>query len=750
MVLALRTEFDKARKDVQAMRGELAKLDAKGKATKNSFSSGFSDLIPSKAMVGMMAATAAATVLSKSVGELMAREDALADFSAITGVTGEKLGEFGDAAVALSNKFGTGVVENIEVFKGVLSRLGPDFASSSDAVKSMGDSINTLAKASGLDATASMDALTTAMLQFGVDLSDPMAAAGEAAEMMNIMAAGAKEGAAEIPQISEALKQVGVTADALNISFSETNAALQVLAAGGKNGSEAGVALRNVMVSLTKGTKETDKALAKIGLSTEQLGKVMTEEGLEEAFKLFNKQLETMPGLADQAALKATVFGKENLAAAGIVLKGADAIGELNGKITDTNTAYDQAAIKMETSSEKLKRSMNSAWNDIVGGVGKAGEGLAGAFNRIFTGMEQAADSIGKLIRLDLAGFWETATTSVDEYNSKKEKQLQLEEKNYRLLMQQEDKRIKETGNRKKLLDLQNELVGALKDVEKITDSKALVKHMDAFKEMFNKGTINSVDEYFLALKGGSSSASDETEKTGKKVKTLADIIKEKYDQGEQGVLMRRLFGEAQPRSATEALNEIGLRLQSMRPDLDIKPVAETPIDWKKIWDTDGLEQVEEMLDSNIFGMAANAATSAADAIGGALAGAEGGWKDALKSILSQMISFVQVELLAAEAAAAIRALFTAGVSLTLDGALAALAYGALEIAKGAVNSFRTGIAYVPNDQIAMLHKGERVQSAEEVNSQRRGNRKSSGKMHVSNFRLAVDDYYLTAGRSVR
>ncbi len=74
--------------------------------------------------------------------------------------------------------------------------------------------------------------------------------ASESGRFINVLAASAKAGAAEIPQVSEAILQAGVAAKGAGLSFEETNAAIQGLAVGGKVGSEAGVALRNVIGKL--------------------------------------------------------------------------------------------------------------------------------------------------------------------------------------------------------------------------------------------------------------------------------------------------------------------------------------------------------------------------------------------------------------------------------------------------------------------------------------------------------------------
>ena len=76
---------------------------------------------------------------------------------------------------------------------------------SDQAMGTLGESVNVLSKGMAGDITGATNAITTSMLQFQVDLKNPVKAAEESRRMINVMAAGAKEGAAEIPQISFAL-----------------------------------------------------------------------------------------------------------------------------------------------------------------------------------------------------------------------------------------------------------------------------------------------------------------------------------------------------------------------------------------------------------------------------------------------------------------------------------------------------------------------------------------------------------------
>ncbi len=282
----------------------------------------------------------------------------LKDLEAITGISGEALDSLGEKGRETAKVFGGDASAMIESYKGILSRLGPDIAKNEEALDVMGRNVATLSKTMGNDATGAMDALTTSMLQFGVDLSDPLAASEEMTRLMNVMAAGAKEGASEVPQISEALKQAGVQALDSKVSFEETNAALQALAQGGKYGSEAGVALRNVlgkMAGIDVIPKEAADKLQALGVDYD----IVSDKTLP-----FTDRLRELAKAQGDATIMAQVFGTENAAAAQILLRSVDYQDNLTQKITGTNTAIEQADVVMGSYNEKMAR-MNAWFNDL-------------------------------------------------------------------------------------------------------------------------------------------------------------------------------------------------------------------------------------------------------------------------------------------------------------------------------------------------------------------------------------------------
>ena len=274
----------------------------------------------------------------------------LYDLSAITGVTGSKLKEIEGYARENAKTFGGAAAESAESYKLILSQLSPEIGKVPVALKAMGKEASITSKLMGGDTAAATSVLTTAMNQYQVSLADPIKASKEMAKMNNVMAASAKEGSAELPQIAQALEQSGLAAKTANVSFEETNAFIQVLDKNGKKGAEGGVALRNVMATLAQGRflpKDVKAELSAAGVSVNRL----TDNSIS-----LSERLKPLKNIMTDQALVTKLFGKENSNAAIAMIAGIGEAERLTTAVTGTNTAYEQAAIIMESPLEKNKR----------------------------------------------------------------------------------------------------------------------------------------------------------------------------------------------------------------------------------------------------------------------------------------------------------------------------------------------------------------------------------------------------------
>ena len=320
------------------------------------------------------------SILDQAIQPGIELNTSLTDLSAITGLTGKALDGISDAARASAKTFGTDAAQNVESYKLLLSQLSPDIAKNSTALKEMGDNVNILSKTMGGNTIAATEVLTTAMNQYGISLDDPMQASKDMAEMMNVMAAAAKEGASELPQIKAALENVGMVAKATGVSFSETNAAIQVLDKAGKKGAEGGVALRNALSTLSEGRflpKQTQAELEAAGVSITQLADRSTP---------LTARLNVLKPIMNDVALITKLFGKENAAAALALIEGSEAIDDYNLKIQGTNTAVDQARIVMGSYAEEAKRKA-AFWNNLKIGVFNYTQLALPGIQRLLTGL---------------------------------------------------------------------------------------------------------------------------------------------------------------------------------------------------------------------------------------------------------------------------------------------------------------------------------------------------------------------------
>lgn len=272
------------------------------------------------------------------------------DLQAITGVTGQKLKEIEGYARQNAKTFGGEASASAESYKLILSQLSPEIAKVPKALQSMGKEVSITSKLMGGDTVAATNVLTTAMNQYQISLADPIKASKEMARMNNVMAAAAKEGSAELPQIAQALEQSGLAAKTANVSFEETNAFIQVLDKNGKKGAEGGVALRNVMATLSQGRflpKDVKKELQAAGVDINKL----TDNSIS-----LSERLKPLKGIMNDQALVTKLFGKENSNAAIAMISNTTEADRLTAAVTGTNTAYEQAAIIMESPLEKNKR----------------------------------------------------------------------------------------------------------------------------------------------------------------------------------------------------------------------------------------------------------------------------------------------------------------------------------------------------------------------------------------------------------
>ncbi|MEG1649954.1 MAG: phage tail tape measure protein, partial [Rikenellaceae bacterium] len=250
-------------------------------------------------------------------------EQSMADLSAITGIAGSELAALGKIAREVGISSGLGATGAVDAFKLLASQIDVSKIGMGGLIELQNKTI-TLAQASGMSLTDAANSMAGTINQFGLEAS-------EASRVINVLAAGSKYGAAEIPELAMSFKVVGAAANAAGLSVEQTAGAIEVLSKNNLKGAEAGTALRNIML------------------------KMQTSMGIDFRNTTLTEALDKLRPKLRDATYLSSLFGMENVAAAQFLITNADAVKEMTDRVTNTSVATEQAAISTDTWSHRLK-----------------------------------------------------------------------------------------------------------------------------------------------------------------------------------------------------------------------------------------------------------------------------------------------------------------------------------------------------------------------------------------------------------
>ncbi len=282
----------------------------------------------------------ASTVIQGAVTTIREFDQTIADLVSITGAGGKDLEFFKEQAIGLGKEVQGGASAVIEAYK-LIGSAKPELLQNAEALNEVTKSAITLSQASGMELPAAATALTDAMNQFG-------APAEQAGKFINVLANGALFGAAEIPQVTEALLRFGAVAKTANVSVEESTALIEALAEKGLKGADAGTALRNVMLKLSAPDalpRDAKRRLDELGISFATL---------EDTSQPFSKRLEALKPLLNDNAALVKVFGTENAVAATNLISNSGRVAELTKQMETQGTATKQAEDRTKTLSQSF------------------------------------------------------------------------------------------------------------------------------------------------------------------------------------------------------------------------------------------------------------------------------------------------------------------------------------------------------------------------------------------------------------
>jgi len=382
-------EIKKAQKEFEILNNRVRSADAAvGDFTKNvgryplkSFIFDVKSLINAFGLTGGV--TAIAGILKGAYDEVKKFEQGVADLSAITGASGKDLAFLKNSAIELGKGVKGGAIAVVEAYK-LIGSAKPELLDDVKALNAVTEATLTLSKAAGMEMPEAATALTDAMNQFGAEAS-------QASVFVDALANGAKYGAAEIPQTTEALLKFGAVARTSNISIQESVGLIELLAENGIKGAEAGTKLRNVLLKISAPDALPKEAKAEF----ERLG--ITMEFLKDKTIPVQQKLEALKPLLKDNASVVKVFGDENATAAINVIEHTDRLKVLTSKMGEFGTAQEQADIRMNTLQGDTDK-MSSTYDSLVLSIGK-GSGVVTSFFRFF--VQGTTNALNGLIRLN-------------------------------------------------------------------------------------------------------------------------------------------------------------------------------------------------------------------------------------------------------------------------------------------------------------------------------------------------------------
>ena len=177
-------------------------------------------------------------------------EDRLANLSSLTGLSGDDLNFLKDKATEMSQSVVNG---NIQITKSALEIVDaytivgsqrPELLKNKEALNEVTKEALILAEAAKIDLVDATKAVTTSMNQFNLE-------ADQSRRIINVYGAGAKEGAADISYITQAMEKTGTAGIANNVSLEQQVALIETLGPKYSSAEMAGTQLKNTILKMS-------------------------------------------------------------------------------------------------------------------------------------------------------------------------------------------------------------------------------------------------------------------------------------------------------------------------------------------------------------------------------------------------------------------------------------------------------------------------------------------------------------------
>ncbi len=275
-------------------------------------------------------------------------EQAMARTKALTGATEKEFQKLRQTALDLGKTTQFSARQAAEAM-GYFALAG---FKTNEIIAAMPDTLN-LAAAGQLDMGTAAD--ITAKIMAGMGLTSK-----ELGHAVDVLAKAFTTANTDLIQLGEAMKYVGPIGKGAGKSLEELAAAIQIMSNAGIQGSQAGAALRNILVRLQAQPTEVKKSLDALGVSiADTTGRMRP---LADIIDDLNSSMAGLTEIQKQAYI-AQIAGMRSIAAMSeLLIRGGDELRKYERALSDSGgTAERIAKIQMETLQGQLIRLKSSA-----------------------------------------------------------------------------------------------------------------------------------------------------------------------------------------------------------------------------------------------------------------------------------------------------------------------------------------------------------------------------------------------------
>ncbi len=290
-------------------------------------------LMPVSAVVGGLGAVSVKTAADF--------DSAMSQVAAVSGATGEELGQLRDKAREMGEKTKFSASEAAEA----MNYMAMAGWKSGDMLSGL-DGIMNLAAASGEELATTSDIVTDALTAFGLTAED-------SGHFADLLAAASSNANTNVGMMGETFKYCAPVAGALGFTAEDTAEAIGLMANSGIKSSQAGTAMRSMMTSLAGEVKLTGKEIGNLTIQTKESDGSMKSLGqiLKECRFAFSQMSES-----EKEANAEALVGKNAMSGFLAIMNAAPGdIDKLRGAIDDCDgSAENMAAIMQDNLNGQL------------------------------------------------------------------------------------------------------------------------------------------------------------------------------------------------------------------------------------------------------------------------------------------------------------------------------------------------------------------------------------------------------------